>query len=229
MHASIHPVYTWGQDKIFAGESANAVLLVEWKGTEGEELRKRNRRTVAREIELRIWLEPHVTFKAAHGCVAEAGEGRSLLLRLGKIQAGTRQYIALEFTFSPMNAGYHEAIWLQWQYRQPPVDRLRELPLIKLGLEYTLHTDILRTSCCFLVEKHLELLKTESIREEVALLQTNNPLHPVYEKLRRQADKLLLLAARSGDMVLVREAELLYKQLSSESRPWIKAYAGSTR
>ncbi|MNU11709.1 hypothetical protein D3C72_2597770 [compost metagenome] len=41
-----------------------------------------------------------------------------------------------------------------------------------------------------------------------------------YDKLRRQADDLLLLAARSGDMQLVKEAESLYKQLDVGVQLW---------
>ncbi|MNE61867.1 hypothetical protein D3C80_1571110 [compost metagenome] len=51
---------------------------------------------------------------------------------------------------------------------------------------------------------------------EEASLQRNRSTDPMLaDKLRRQADKLLLLAARSGDMQLVKEAEVLYKQLEA--------------
>ncbi|MNI53920.1 hypothetical protein D3C73_1087800 [compost metagenome] len=67
----------------------------------------------------------------------------------------------------------------------------------------------------FHVEKHMELLKTVRLLEETALLHTRSADPEVTEKVRRQADKLLLLAARSGDMQLVKEAEMLYKQLEA--------------
>jgi transcriptional antiterminator Rof (Rho-off) len=206
-----------------AGGAQNIVLLVEWKGiSQGEDFRKKSRKLVAREIELRVWLEGHVTVTGCYGCTAEEGEGRSLLLRLGKIHSGQHRYIALEFTLSAMPAGIHEALWLQWQYRQPPVERIRELPLKKLGIEYSHHTDVLGTGCCFHVEKHLELLKTEKLLAEAELLRTKQQIPAPSDKLRRQADKLLLLAARSGDMQLVKEAESLYKQLESKEEPRVR-------
>ncbi|WP_342564494.1 hypothetical protein NST84_04775 [Paenibacillus sp. FSL R7-0345] len=216
MQASIQPAFTWSRSRIFAGASRNLILLVEWKGLNPrEEVRKKSRKLAAREIELRIWLESHLTFIGAHGCTAEAGEGRSLLFRLGKIHSGARKYICLEFKADGMPAGIHEALWLQWQYKQPPVERIRELPLQKLGLEYTHHTDALALDSSFHVEKHLELLKIVKVLEEAALLNSYSTDPVLSERLRRQADKLLLLAARSGDMQLVKEAEVLYKQLEA--------------
>lgn len=216
MQASIQPIFTWSRNRVFAGVSQSLVLLVEWKGlTPREELRKKSRKLLAREIELRIWLEAHMTFTGAYGCITEAGEGRSLLLKLGKIHSGSRKFICLEFKTEAMPAGIHEALWLQWQYRQPPVERIRELPLQKLGLEYTHHTDVLGNGSSFHVEKHMELLRTVKVLEEAAMLRTRNADPSLSEKLRRQADKLLLLAARSGDMQLVKEAEMVYRQLEA--------------
>ncbi|WP_379154462.1 hypothetical protein [Paenibacillus sp. sgz5001063] len=223
MQASIQPIFTWSQERILAGGAQNVVLLIEWKGiSEHEESRKRGRKVVAREIELRIWLESHVTFNTCYGCSAEAGEGRSILLRLGKIYSKSRKFIALEFAMAAKPAGLHEALWLQWQYKQPPVERIRELPLKKLSMEYSNHTDVLSEQCCFHVKKHLELLKTEKMLEETLWQQTKSFIHKDLEHLRRQADDLLLLAARSGDLQLVKEAETVYKQLDAETPVWRK-------
>lgn len=144
MQASIQTLFTWSQDRILAGGAKKVVLLIEWKGvTQGEDFRKRSRKVAARDIELRVWLEGHVKATGCYGCTAEEGEGRSLLLKLGKIHAGQRRYIALEFMMGAMPAGIHEALWLQWQYKQPAVERIRELPLKKLGIEYSHHTELL--------------------------------------------------------------------------------------
>ncbi|MNW13936.1 hypothetical protein D3C71_2120230 [compost metagenome] len=53
------------------------------------------------------------------------------------------------------------------------------------------------------------------VLEEVPLSDSRRRDLVLEERLRRQADKLLLLAARSGDMQLVKEAEVLYKQLEA--------------
>ncbi|MFD2875342.1 hypothetical protein ACFTAO_04190 [Paenibacillus rhizoplanae] len=50
---------------------------------------------------------------------------------------------------------------------------------------------------------------------------TNKPEVPT-EMLRRQADQLLLMAARSGDTQLLREAEALYKRLEVDNLPWTR-------
>ncbi|MNE82324.1 hypothetical protein D3C80_1790410 [compost metagenome] len=63
-------------------------------------------------------------------------------------------------------------------------------------------------------------MKTEKLLEEVAVQRTKGNIQTEFEHLRRQADDLLLLAARSGDMELVKEAETVYKQLDAESQFW---------
>ncbi|MRN51564.1 hypothetical protein [Paenibacillus monticola] len=213
MQASIQPIFTWSKERIFAGGAQSIALLVEWKGvTAIEESQKRSRKVVAREIELRIWFEPHVKFTQSYGCNVEAGEGRSLLLKLGKLQSGQRNYVVLEFALAAMPAGRYEALWLQWQYKQRQGERIRELPVQKLGLEYTHHTSVLEDSNSFYVEKHMELLKTKKVLEDAVELRKKGQLLPAHEHLRRHADKLLLLAVRSGDHLLLKEAEILYRQ-----------------
>ncbi|MEK3902549.1 MULTISPECIES: hypothetical protein [unclassified Paenibacillus] len=220
MQASIQTLFTWSQERILAGGAKKVVLLVEWKGAlQGEEFRKKSRKVVARDIELRVWLESHVKVTGCYGCSAEEGEGRSLLLKLGKIHSGQRRYIALEFMMAGMPAGIHEALWLQWQYKQPTVERIRELPLKKLGIEYSHHTDLLGARSCFHVEKHLALLQTEALIAEAQEARMKNKPEVPADILRRQADQLLLMSARSGDMQLLREAEALYKRLEVENLP----------
>ncbi|WP_410513705.1 hypothetical protein PaeBR_04515 [Paenibacillus sp. BR2-3] len=220
MQASIQPFFTWSKDHIFAGGAQNIVLLIEWRGVSTPEAgRKRNHKVAARNIELRIWLESHVFLTGLHGCQAKPGDERSFLLQLGKIHSGQRKYIALEFTLKAAPSGTHDAVWLQWLYKQPPGERIRELPVQKLSLEYSHHTGVLQESCCFHVEKHLELLKMEATFEEAALLSSQGQQNKARDLMTRQADKLLLLAARSGDMLLLREAENMYRKSALESMP----------
>lgn len=102
--------------------------------------------------------------------------------------------------------------------KRPSVERIRELPVTMLNLEYTHHTRIMNDSSCFHVEKHLEMLKTAEILKEVTAMRMKGQHNQAIEKLTRQADKLLLLTTRSGDMLLLKEAETLYKQIELERR-----------
>ncbi|KGE19197.1 hypothetical protein [Paenibacillus wynnii] len=214
MQASIQPDFTWSKNHIFAGGAQNIVLLVEWRGAPSAELgSKKNHKTAAREIELRLWLEPHIVLTRMYGSRAlDGGDDRSVLLPLGKIQTGQRKYIALEFALKPAHAGKHDVVWLHWQFKQPYGERICELPMQKLSLEYSHHTSVLQESCSFHVEKHLELLRTEEVLEEADLLRSKEKQGEARELVRRHADKLLLLAVRTGDRLLTREAESLYRR-----------------
>jgi len=217
MLASFQPVCTWSKNHIFAGGEQNVVLLIEWLGAPSPETkRKKSHKVTARDIELQIWLEPHVYLTGLHGCPKNEGDDRSLVLPLGKICCGQRKYIALEFTLKSAPTGIHEAIWLQWLYRQPPGERIRELPVQKLSLEYSRHTGFLHHSGDFYVEKHLELLKLEKVYEEADLLRRKGEQGGARELFRRHGDHLLLLAARSGDLELLGEAENMYRMSELE-------------
>lgn len=215
MQASIQPVFTWSQEHIFAGGAQKIVLLVEWRGIVNiDQFRKRSHKIAARDIELKVWLEPHLNLTACHGCRAEAGDGRSLLLRLGNILYGQHRYIGLEFSSDAMPTGRHDALWVQWLYKQPPGGRMRELPLQKLTLEHSRHTAVAKNkdAVCFHVEKHLELLKIPETLFAVEQLSESGETEQAAEQIRRLGDKLLIMSARSGDLSLLKEAEGLYRQ-----------------
>lgn len=217
MQASIQPEFTWSRNRIYAGGAHHLILLVEWRGmVQQEDTRKKSRKVVARDIELRLWLEAHVSCRGCYGAAAEVEEGGPLVLKLGRINAGQRRALALQVDMAPMPAGIHEAVWVQWQYKQPAIERVRELPLAKLGIEYTRHTETLSAAGNFYVERTLELLKTEQALREAEKSGFEGGGTESLDKLRRQADKLLLLAARSGDLQLAKEAESLYRRLDAE-------------
>lgn len=220
MQVCIQPVVTWSKDHVFAGGTRNIVLLVEWRGApKSDQGRTNKRKLVARDIELRVWLEPHIALSKLHGCSNQLGDDRSLVLSLGKIQSGQRRYIAMELTSEAVPAGKRDVVWLQWLYKFPLGERIQELPVQKLSLEYSHYTGALNDSCCFHVEKHLELLKNEYAIEKAALLRSMGKQRDAQDTLRRQADKLLLMAARSQDMLLLREAESMYKRSDLEVLP----------
>ncbi|NGM84860.1 hypothetical protein G5B47_20880 [Paenibacillus sp. 7124] len=213
MHASIQPAYTWSRDCIFSGKPQKAVLLIEWRGfVQPITGRKKSNPIAARDIELRIWLEPHVSLTGLHGCHKADSEDRAIVLSLGTIRAGQTKYIALDFDLEPRASGRYEMLWLQWGYRQRTGERERELPVQKLTLEYSRHTGYMDEVCSFYVEKHRELLIAEKTITEALSLYACGQQTDAREMLRRHADKLLLLAVRSGDSVLLRQAELLYRQ-----------------
>ncbi|BCG57619.1 hypothetical protein [Paenibacillus sp. URB8-2] len=223
MHASIQPVYTWSRDCIFSGKSQKAILLIEWRGTAQPITgRKKSHTVAARDIELQIWLEPHVNLTGLHGCRKADSGDRALLLPLGTIRAGQTKYIALDFDLEPRAAGRYEMLWLQWRYRQKTGERGCELPVQKLTLEYSRHTGCMDEVCSFYVEKHRELLMVEESIAEALSLSADGRQTEAREKLRRHADKLLLLAVRSGDTDLTREAESLYMQSERKTSPCLE-------
>lgn len=213
MLASIHPIYTWSKDLIFAGKTERVVLLVEYRGEiEQETGRRRKPRTAARDIELSVWLEPHVSLTEAHGGRAIEAGGRMYRFELANLRAGQRKMLALELTHGSMPAGVHDAVWVQWKFKQPSGERLRELPIEKLSLESCHHTGVLVPSSPGYVDKHLELLKSDETRELALRLRLSGREEEAREELKRRADSLLLLAARTGDPKLLTEAESMYKQ-----------------
>lgn len=217
MQSGIQPAYTWSRESVFSGKPHTNILLVEWRGLVQPAVgRKKTYKLAARDVELRIWPEPHVTLTGLAGCKADVSGERALVLRLGSVRAGQRKCIALEFWMDSREPGEHQALWLQWRYSIRAGERARELPMQKLSLHYTRHTGSLSRPASFYVEKHMEILRTEEIMDKAGRLYAAGRKNGAKELLRRHGDKLLLLAVRSGDLELMREAEALYLRSERE-------------
>lgn len=211
MSSGLQTQLLWNKSHIFAGKSHHVVLLAEWLPEEQQEFAKRGRKKIAaRDMELRVWTEPHVTLTNTYGCRVEHSGANPLFMKLGRLCVSERKRIALEFKVDALPPGNHEMIWLQLQYKQPPGERIRELPLQKLSLEFSRHLGLLSSEPSFYVEKNVELIKMEEDRLRATVLCKLGKREKAVELLKRRADQLLLQAARSGDEDLLAEAEKLY-------------------
>ncbi|WP_310551968.1 hypothetical protein [Paenibacillus glufosinatiresistens] len=213
MQASIQPVYTWSHDALFSGRAGRLTLLIEINSTHPAPNAEEKHRTAAKGIELDVWLEPHVRLIDSIGGRCETDENAPLLrYEFGSLQAGKQKQLAVELELEGMPAGDREAVWLQWRYRHPAGSRMRELPVHRLKVQHSVHTGVLSEPGSFYVEKQTELLRVRRLLEEFLSPDCLLPYDKRIEQIRRQGDRLLLMAVRSGDNTLLQEAEWLYRQ-----------------
>jgi hypothetical protein len=212
MPSGIQDQFTWNRNHIFASGMNKAILLVEWYGGT---LRPARRRTspklIARDVELHLWLEPHVTLLRIYGAKARRGLNHSLIVPLGHLQDGVKQFFAIELALEPQSPGLHGVISAQWRYKERNKERIKELPVKELYMNYTYHMGLLRQPEDFYVHKHVKLLETPGVvKEAIRLFEFGDIEHGEWV-LRRKGDELLISAARNADGRLLAEADMLYQ------------------
>jgi len=212
MHSGIQENFTWNRSHILASGSNKVTLLVEWYGGSFRQSRRRNTpKLIAQDVQLHLWLEPQVSLVRIHGAKAVKNLGQSLMIPLGHLYDGVKQFLAIELALPPQSAGMHGVLSAQWKFKEKNKERIKELPVKELYMSYTYHTGLLKQPESFHVRKHVMLLETQSILKEAIGLFEHGNVERGEWLLRRKGDEMLIEAARHTDERLLEEADMLYQ------------------
>lgn len=212
MQSGIQDNFTWNRNYIFASGTNKAILLVEWfGGTLRQSRRRTSPKLIARDIQLHLWLEPHVSLVRIYGAKAMRGLNHSYVLSLGHLHDGVKQFLAIELAFQPQETGMHGVISAQWRYKEKNKERIKELPVKEIYMNYTYHMGFLQQPEDFHVTKHVKLLETPGVLKEAIRLFEYGDIEHGEWILRRKGDELLISAARNADGRLLAEADMLYQ------------------
>ncbi|MDR0268252.1 hypothetical protein [Paenibacillus sp.] len=212
MQSSIQENFIWDRSHIFASGSNKVILLVEWYGGNSRQSRKRSTpKLIAQDVQLHLWLEPQVSLVRILGGMVVENLGQSLMIPLGHLYDGVKQFLAIELALQPQNAGMHGVLSAQWKYKEKNKERIKELPVKELYMNYTYHTGLLQQPENFYVRKHVMLLETQTILKEAIHLFEEGDVEQGEWLLRRKGDEMLIMAARFTDERLLEEAEMVYQ------------------
>lgn len=212
MQSGIQDNFTWNRNHIFARGTNKAILLVEWYGGTFRQARRRTLpKLIARDVHLHLWLEPHVSLVNIYGAKAMKGHNQSLILPLGHLHDGVKQFLAIELAFQPQSPGLHGVISAQWRFKEKNKERIKELPVKEVYMDYTYHMGHLQQPEDFHVNKHVKLLETPGVLKEAIRLFEYGDIEHGEWVLRRKGDELLISAARNADGRLLEEADMLYQ------------------
>lgn len=212
MQSGIQENFTWNRSHILASGSNRVILLVEWYGGSFRQTRKRSTpKLIAQDMQLHLWFEPQVSLIRVYGAKAMKNLGQSIMIPLGHLYDGVKQFIAIELALQPQHTGMHGVLSAQWKYKEKNKERIKELPVKELYMNYTYHTGLLQQPENFHVRKHVKLLETQSVLKEAIHLFEYGNIDRGEWLLRRKGDELLIDALRFTDERLLEEADMLYQ------------------
>ncbi|GAB6991585.1 hypothetical protein [Paenibacillus pini] len=221
MQSGIQANFMWSRKNIYASGTNRVFLLVEWYGGTIRQNRRRSTpKLIARDVQLLLWLEPNVSLVKVHGAKPIKSINDSIMIPLGHLYDGVKQFIAIEFAFQPQTVGLHGVLSAQWRFKEKNKERMKELPVREIYIQYTYHMGLLQQPEDFYVKKHIKLLETPGILKEAIRLFEHGDLVQGEWMLRRKGDELLINAVRHSDVRLLEEATMLY-QLSER---YVKTY-----
>jgi hypothetical protein len=122
-----------------------------------------------------------------------------------------KQFLAIELALESQSAGMHGVLSAQWKFKEKNKERIKELPVKELYINYTYHTGLLQQPENFHVRKHVMLLETQTILKEAIRLFEEGDVEQGEWLLRRKGDEMLIEAARFTDERLLEEADMLYQ------------------
>lgn len=218
LYTDIKATYTWNYTYIYTPAGADSIyLLIEWNALEPDSKRTSSiSKPYARDVELNIWFESVVQVVAIYGYKGHIHSSpSSLKLDLGNLYINSKQSIIIEFSFKAHANRKRSVLSTQWRYKGATSNKIREQAIEELYMNYTFNPGLVEKKGNFKVEKQVKLLTAPSIlREAIAVYERGDIEHAKF-LVRRKGDELLLFAIRSGDLVLMKEAEKLYHFLDN--------------
>ncbi|MCJ8013968.1 hypothetical protein MUG84_19760 [Paenibacillus sp. KQZ6P-2] len=212
MQSGIQENFTWNRSHVIASGSNKVTLLVEWYGGSLRQPRKRSTpKLIAQDVQLHLWFEPQVSLIRVHGAKVMKNLGQSIMIPLGHLYDGVKQFIAIELVLQAQNAGMHGVLSAQWKFKEKNKERIKELPVKELYMNFTYHTGLLKQQENFHVRKHVMLLESQSILKEAIQQFECGDVERGEWLLRRKGDEMLIEAARFTDERLLEEADMLYQ------------------
>ncbi|MGG1615346.1 hypothetical protein ACIFQM_09130 [Paenibacillus sp. NRS-1782] len=210
----INVTYTWDKESISANRSEQVNLLIEWGYGA---IRKRKGtlmpKTVGCDLQLRFIPESGVNLLKVDGARLSFNrleDGECMLVHCGDMRRGKYKQAILSFSIPVHSSGRHIIGLMEWSWCKPTQEKRTLIRTDQLYIHYTHHLGLLSIPINPKVEKYIKLNETAPIVKKALRIYEKGEQERGAFALTRQADELLIRAARTGDMEYLEEAELLF-------------------
>lgn len=218
----VNVTYTWDRESISANGSDQANLLIEW-GYGAIRRRKGNQipKTAGCDLQLQFIPENGVSLLKVEGVrlgSKRSEDGERMLVHCGDVRRGKYKQAILTFSIPAHPSGRHPVGLIEWSWRKPSQERRKLIRTDQLYINYTHHLGLLSVPPHPVVEKYIKLNETPLIVKKALRMYEKGEHERGSFILNRQADELLIRAARTEDMNYLEEAELLLTLRNKWSR-----------
>ncbi len=227
----LNVTYTWDKESISANGSKQVNLLIEW-GYGAIRKRKGNLIPKAAGCDLQLQFNPEngVNLLKVEGVrlgFKQSENGDCMIVHCGDVRRGKYRQAILTFSIPAHASGRHTIGMIEWSWRKPSQEKRTLIRTDQLYIHYTHHLGLLNMPSNPKVEKYIKLNETSPIvKKALRMYEKGEPERGAFI-LTRQADELLICAARSEDMDYLEEAELLLSIRNKWSGSFVsfKAYS----
>ncbi|ALA41035.1 MULTISPECIES: hypothetical protein [Paenibacillus] len=204
---------TWDKESISANGSKQVNLLIEW-GYGAIRKRKGNLipKAAGCDLQLQFISENGVSLLKAEGVrlgFKRSENGDSMFVHCGDVRRGKYRQAILTFSIPAHSSGRHTIGMMEWSWRKPSQEKRTLIRTDQLYIHFTHHLGLLSIPSNPKVEKYIKLNETSPIVKKALRMYEKGEYERGAFILTRQADELLILAARSDDMDYLQEAELI--------------------
>ncbi|WDM23119.1 hypothetical protein [Paenibacillus polymyxa] len=209
----LNVTYTWDKESISANGSKQVNLLIEW-GYGAIRKRKGNLIPKAAGCDLHLQFIPEngVSLLKAEGVrlgFKRSENGDSMFVHCGDVRRGKYRQAILTFSIPAHSSGRHTIGMMKWSWRKPSQEKRMLIRTDQLYIHFTHHLGLLSIPSNPKVEKYIKLNETSPIVKKALRMYEKGEYKQGAFILTRQADELLIRAARSDDKDYLQEAELL--------------------
>ncbi|WP_342416890.1 hypothetical protein NST83_05560 [Paenibacillus sp. FSL R10-2782] len=214
LKSMVNVTYTWDKESISANGSEQVNLLIEWGHGA---IRKRKGtlmpKTVGCDLQLRFIPESGVNLLKVDGArlsFSRSEDGEFMLVHCGDTRRGKYKQAILSFSIPSHSSGRHTIGMMEWSWRKTNQEKRTLIRTDQLYIHYTHHLGLLSIPSNSKVAKYIKLNETAPIVKKALRIYEKGEHERGAFLLTRQADGLLIQAARTGDMEYLEEAELLF-------------------
>ncbi|WP_049825051.1 hypothetical protein [Paenibacillus sp. 1-18] len=209
----VNVTYTWEKESISANGAEQVNLLIEW-GYGAIRKRKGNLilKTAGCDLQLQFIPENGVSLLKVEGVrlgFKRSEDGDRMVIHCGDVRRGNYRQAALTFSVPAHSSGRHTIGLMEWSWRKPSQEKRTLVRSDQIYINYTHHLGLLSVPPHPMVEKYIKLNETSMIVKKALRMYEKGDHERGAFILNRQADELLIRAARTDDMDYLKEAELL--------------------
>ncbi|MFB5267094.1 hypothetical protein ACE41H_09885 [Paenibacillus enshidis] len=212
MNSTINVNYLWDKEAVFAKGADQVHLLVEW-GCGAVPKRKAavQPKLIGFDLQLRIIPESGVKVIHKNGSKInpkQVAYEQETVLHCGHMFNGKHKHAIFVFSFDKHNSGKQAVATMEWSWYKPLAEKRTVIRTERIYTQFTYHLGLIQLPADPRVEKLMKMDESSFVLKKALRAYEKGKRDEGNWKLRSHADMLLLLAARTGDLDYLQEAEM---------------------
>lgn len=224
MDSTITVNYTWEREAVLAKGTDRVHLLVEWGcGSVHRDKAASQPHLIGYDLQLRIIPASGVRVIHMRGPkvnLKQDGNEQENVFRCGHLFNGKPRHAIFTFSFDKHDSGKKSVAMMEWSWHTSLTEKRTIVRTESIDIQFTYHLGLLQDPVNPRVVKVMSLDESSGLLKKILRFYDKGKRDEASWMLRRRAEILLLMAARTGDPDYLYEAEIFLDL----QRQWDKTY-----